>query len=255
MLPEALQRSISRFPQLYNVGLHGPDFFYFYQPLFRTQIGSLGDWFHNLTGTEFFERAVRHLADAPSEGARVYLYGVLCHYVLDSVCHPLIVSATAGKTPGHTELETEFDRELLTRDGKIPAWRQYLGRRFRLTWGECVTVAGFYPPATAYSVRRGFFMMSAVNRLTTMKNRRLLQAILNLGGEYGRQMVMHSRPNHRCTALISQLDALYGEALSRYPGMAEQLTAYIENGTPLGESFCGNFSGEPPKEQQTEERT
>lgn len=247
-LDGSLQRTISRFPQLFDVGVHGPDFFFFYQPLWRTKMGSLGGWYHNLSGREFFERAVRRLADNPSEGATAYLYGVLCHYALDSACHPLIVSATAGKAPGHTELETEYDRVLLARDGHNPPCRYYLGRRLKLTWGGCVTVAGFYPPASAYTVHHSVWMMAAVCRMMTMKNRRLLQAIFNLGGEYASQMVMQQRPNHRCAPLVQELDALYQQALERYPRMAAELADYIANGTPLGADFDANFSGEPAEE-------
>ncbi len=244
-LPEAVQRSIQRFPQLFDVGAQGPDFFFFYQPMFKTKMGSLGGWFHNLSGREFFERAARHYADFPSEGAMVYLYGVLCHYALDSRCHPLIVSATAGKNPGHTELETEFDRVLLARDGKEPPYRQNLGRPLHLTWGECVTVSGFYPPATTYTVRRSLHIMAAVCRAMTMKSRRLLHGILSLGGEYGGQMVMYTRPNHRCTRLVAQLDGLYSQALDCYASLAQQLRDHMDNGSPLGADFDANFSGEP----------
>lgn len=244
LLPEPMRRSIARFPQLFSLGVHGPDFFFFYQPLFKTQMGSLGDWYHGLTGREFFQRAVHHLADNPSEGAKVYLYGVLCHYALDSVCHPMINAATAAGNPVHTELETEFDRVLLTKDGRVPPERQYLGRRLKLTWGESVTVAGFYPPATVYTVRRSVRLMAAATRLMTMKNRRLLQAIFNLGGTYASKMVMHQRPNRRCSALIPQLEELYEQALERFPMMAAQLEAYLKDGTPLGAEFDANFEGE-----------
>ena len=244
LLPEPMRRSIARFPQLFSLGVHGPDFFFFYQPLFKTQMGSLGDWYHGLTGREFFQRAVHHLADNPSEGAKVYLYGVLCHYALDSVCHPMINAATAAGNPVHTELETEFDRVLLTKDGRVPPERQYLGRRLKLTWGESVTVAGFYPPATVYTVRRSVRLMAAATRLMTMKNRRLLQAIFNLGGTYASKMVMHQRPNRRCSALIPQLEELYEQALERFPTMAAQLEAYLKDGTPLGAEFDANFEGE-----------
>lgn len=244
LLPEPMQRSIARFPQLFSLGVHGPDFFFFYQPLFKTQMGSLGGWYHDLTGKEFFQRAARHLADNPSEGARVYLYGVLCHYALDSVCHPMINAATAAGNPVHTELETEFDRVLLTKDGRVPPERQYLGQRLKLTWGESVTVAGFYPPATVYTVRRSVRLMAAVSRLMTMKNRKLLQFIFNLGGEYGSKMVMQQRPNRRCSALIPQLEELYEQALERFPVLAAQLEDYLADGTPLGTEFDDNFSGE-----------
>ena len=142
---------------------------------------------------------------------------------------------------GHTELETEFDRHLLTKDGKVPAHRQNLGRKTRLTWGECVTVSGFYPPATAYTVRQGVGIMSLVCRALTMKNRKLLQAMFRLGGEYASQMVMYTRPNHRCAQLIGPLEQLYDEALARYAVMASQLSRCLENGDPLGSEFAPTF--------------
>ena len=250
LLPESMRRSIARFPQLFSQGVHGPDFFFFYQPLFKTQMGSLGDWYHGLTGREFFHRAAHHLADNPSEGAKVYLYGVLCHYTLDSVCHPMINAATANGNPVHTELETEFDRVLLTKDGRVPPERQYLGRRLKLTWGESVTVAGFYPPATVYTVRRSVRLMAAATRLMTMKNRRLLQMIFNLGGEYASKMVMQQRPNRRCSALIPQLEDLYEQALEQFPTMAAQLEAYLKDGTPLGAEFDADFNGERRGEEE-----
>lgn len=76
----------------------------------------------------------------------------------------MINAATAAGNPVHTELETEFDRVLLTKDGFVPPERQYLGQRLKLTWGESVTVAGFYPPATVYTVRRSVRLMAAVSR-------------------------------------------------------------------------------------------
>lgn len=241
MLPEQLRTSVQRFQRLYDVGCYGPDFFFFYQPMFKTKMGALGSQFHRMTGKAFFEAAAERLRQNPSEGGRAYLYGVLCHYCLDSICHPLIRKASEEKTPGHSELETEFDRHLLTKDGRVPAHRQNIGRKTKLTWGECVTISNFYPPATAYTVRLGVGTMAAAYRALAMKNRKLLQAVFRLGGEYASQLVMYTRPNHRCSQLIAPLEQLYGEALARYPGMAAQLEDYLENGTPLGAEFDATF--------------
>ncbi|MGM9603966.1 MAG: zinc dependent phospholipase C family protein, partial [Faecousia sp.] len=240
-LPEHLRLTVQRFGRLYDVGAYGPDFFFFYQPLFKTKMGALGSQYHKMTGKEFFEAAARHLQQAPSEGGRAYLFGVLCHYALDSVCHPLICQVSAEGSVGHTELETEFDRHLLTQDGKVPAHRQNLGRNMHLTWGECVTVSGFYPPATAYTVRQGVGTMSLTCRALTMKNRKLLESLFRLGGEYASQMVMYPRPNHRCAQLIEPLEQLYARALERYPTLAAQLAGHLENGTPLGPEFDAAF--------------
>lgn len=87
--------------------------------------------------------------------------------------------------------------------------------------------------------------MAAVFRAMTMKNRRLLHSILRLGGEYSGQMVMYTRPNHRCTRLVAQLDGLYSQALDCYASLAQQLRDHMDNGSPLGADFDANFSGEP----------
>ena len=240
-LPEQLRLPVQRFARLFDVGAYGPDFFFFYQPLFKTKMGALGSQYHKMTGKAFFETAAEHLRQAPSEGGRAYLFGVLCHYALDSVCHPLICGVSADGSVGHTELETEFDRYLLTKDGKVPAHRQNLGRNMHLTWGECVTISGFFPPATAYTVRQGVGIMSLVCRALTMKNRKLLQAMFRLGGEYASQLVMFTRPNHRCAQLIEPLEQLYDRALERYAGLAAQLLDCLENGSPLGSDFDADF--------------
>lgn len=240
-LPEQLRLSVQRFQRLYRVGCSGPDFFFFYWPLFKTKLGALGSGFHRQSGKEFFENAARQLRENPSEGGTAYLYGVLCHYCLDSQCHPLIKEASREGNPGHTELETEFDRHLLSLDGKVPAHLQNIGFKTRLTWGECVTISSFYPPATAYTVRMGVGTMSLVYRALTMKNRELLQQLFNLGGTYASQLVMYSRPNHRCGELIGPLEQLYGQALNRYAELATQLARCLETGEPLGEEFNPSF--------------
>ena len=204
-------------------------------------MGALGSQYHRRSGKEFFTQAAQHLRQTPSEGGQAYLFGVLCHYALDSVCHPLIRQASEQGCPGHTELETEFDRQLLTQDGRVPAHRQYLGRSMRLTWGECVTVAGFYPPATAYTVRRGMGTMALLCRLLTLKQRELLTNLLRVGGEYAVQLVMYTRPNHRCVQQLGQLQALYDQALERYGVLAAQLEEHLTNGTPLGQEFDPTF--------------
>lgn len=251
--PEELRRSIRRFPHLFQFGAQGADFFFFYQPLFHTKIGSLGGWFHDLTGQEFFQRAALHYADSPSEGAKVYLYGVLCHYALDSVCHPLIVQASKEKTPGHTELEVELDRILLARDGKNPPYRQDLAKGLHLTWGECTTVAGFYAPTSAAQVRRSARVMGLTYRVLAMKNRRLLQRLFRLGGEYAGQMVMGAHANRRCAPIIPELEERYDRALEAMPRLATQLEGLLSRGAPLGEEFAPNFSGNP-KEETKESR-
>ena len=67
------RRSIQRFRRLYDMGLHGPDIFFYYNPLIKTATGQLGGVFHAQSGQEFFARVC---AQAGSEAGRVYLLGL-----------------------------------------------------------------------------------------------------------------------------------------------------------------------------------
>lgn len=241
-LPEHAKRTIQHFRRLYNVGQHGPDFFFYFQPFYHTATGQLGKRYHAVTGKEFFETAAASLRQVPSEGAEAYLYGVLGHFALDSVCHPMVCAIAKEGSIGHTELETEFDRYLLTLDGKEPAHLQDLGKPIRgLTWGECVTISEFYPPATAYTVRRCFKTMTFVNRALAMKNRELLERVFRLGGKTGADLVMYSRPNRKCAHLLQPMQDRFTQAMARYPSMVSQLTACIQENVPLGEDFLVPF--------------
>lgn len=240
-LPEEPRRTVQRFRQLFDVGLHGPDLFFYYQPLWRTKMGELGSRFHALSGQEFFSRAAEQLRENPSEGGEAYLYGVLCHYALDSMCHPFVREAVEEGRAGHLELETEFDRYLMTLDGAESPHTQNRARHVHLTWGESVTVASFYPPAGAFAVRRSAGSMAAVNRILAIKNRKLLESVFRLGGSSAAQMVMYSRANHKCAQMMEPLMTLFGEALARYPGMAAQLNGLIRSQASLDEAFDKTF--------------
>ena len=117
-MPGDVRRTISRFPRLFDVGLQGPDIFYYSSPLLKTNTSFLGIRFHEQTGQEFFQRVCRVVRADKSEAAKAYLFGVLCHYCLDSVCQSFIAEHAQLSGVPHLEIETEFDRFLLEKDGK-----------------------------------------------------------------------------------------------------------------------------------------
>lgn len=240
-LPEEVREKISRFRRMYDVGQHGPDFFFYYQPLFHTRMGELGHTYHMMKGREFFEAAASKIRDNLSEAAEAYLYGVLGHFALDSVCHPLVRAVADRGEAGHTELETDFDRHLLEMDGRHPPHLQDLGRHMRLTWKECTMVSQFYRPADAFTVHRSVTAMAVVNRMLAIRNRKLLESVLHLGGKSASEMLMCANPNRNCIQLLKPLMDRYHEAASRYPGMAAQLEAHLRDHTALGAEFDVNF--------------
>lgn len=236
-LSPELQRSIGRFRQLYDVGQHGPDIFFFHNPFWKTPVTQLGKTFHAQTGREFFTNACAELKQDPSEGARVYLYGLLAHYCLDSHCHPFVWEKHNAGQVRHAEFETDFERFLLRKDGKVPPHLQRTAGHVRLTRGECVTAARFFPTAKPGQISRSVKNMAVYSNLLTFKNRTLMEGVLKLANENVRDHVMKTKPNPRCEALHPELLELYDRALERYSGMVDQLDAHIAQGAPLGPDF------------------
>lgn len=234
-------KAVRRFRQLYDVGLHGPDLFFYYNPLWHTKIGAMGHAFHMQSGQEFFGEALRRLRNAPSEAGLAYLHGVLAHYTLDRFCHPLIQENAAQGIAGHMETEAEFDRFLLELDGKNPPCLQDVGRHLHLTRAEARAAAFCYPSVPASAVAAGVRNMRMINRALAMKNRKLLERAFRLAGSESAQMVMPRQANPRCAHLDAKLLHLYNEALDRYPLLAEKLSACLKDRTPLGEEFAPTF--------------
>lgn len=243
-LPPEVRRRVQRFRQLYDVGLHGPDLFFYHNILFKDSGAVLARQMHQQTGAECFTRVCKHLRLQPSEGGYAYLCGLLAHYCLDSLCHPYVNAVSADGTIGHTELETEFDCFLLTRDGKRPAHTFDCSHHMRLTPGECVTVSEFYPGSTPGMVRRSIRTMAGTVKFLaapTGFRRNMMHQIVGLAGDKFSQFVMPRSPNPNCSHLDGDLLALYHQALEKYPQLLEQIQNHMTCNAPLGEDFNAIF--------------
>lgn len=233
----ALKRKIQRFRNVYDVGLHGPDLFFYYNPLFPTAPGKLGGKFHQQTGEAFFSAAARRLRMKPNDVGTAYLFGVLGHYCLDSAVHPLVNETAKEGKISHTELEAEFERFLLTMDRKIPAHVQDFSGHMKLSPGECITVAELYPGSKPGHIRQGVGNMAKITKLLASRNRKTTEALLGFAGKEAAQMLLPRTPNENCAFLDDAMLALYNDALERCPAMEAALRAHLETGEPLGEMF------------------
>lgn len=240
-----LKRPIQRFRRMYDVGLHGPDLFFYYNPLMQNSLAALARRTHALSGREFFTQACEILKKNPSEAGQAYLYGLLCHYCLDSALHPLVLAESAAGDFGHVELEVEFDRFLLEKDGKTPPCTQNFSRHMKLTRGECVTAALFFPSASPAAIHHCVKTMAFGTRVLAGKDRRLLKAVLSLTPAAVAQNLMLPHANHKCFHLDEALLERYEQAFRRFPAMVDQLAAHLDYHAPLGEEFDPSFDGSP----------
>ncbi len=239
-VPADVRRTIGRFRRLFDAGLHGPDIFYYCSPLLKAGISALGSTYHEQTGQVFFQRVCRIVRLEKSEAALAYLYGVLCHYCLDTLCHPYIREQAGICEANHLEIETEFDRYLLEKDGKIPPHTQDLSPHLQLTPGEWETVAKFYPPATAANIRDSLKGMTKAIKLFTAPEgprRNLVQTGVSLVAKEFAGLLMTTSPNSKCSHLNPYLMEQYEKALAIFPDMLSQLQAHMTYSGPFTEEF------------------
>lgn len=243
-LPADIRRSIQRFRRLYDVGLHGPDIFYFYKPVSKKDTATLAIKYHEQTGKAFFTRVCRSIRLERSEAATAALYGLLCHYVLDSTLHPLIQQLAQENGVTTLRLETEFDRCLMELDGKLPPDGGKLTAHLKLTDGECETMAKFFPPASGKTVKQALRSTALVHRLCVTPEgpqRKLLEAGLHVVGDQLSGMLLSQTPDSACSHLTPQLLECYQEAMERFPIYLQQLHAHLTYGAALEEEFSPTF--------------
>lgn len=237
-LPADVRQCIGHFRRMFDVGLHGPDIFFYYNPLMKTAVGDLGSKFHQQSGQEFFSRAC---TAATSEAAQAYLYGLLGHYCLDAACHPYIQKLVDIGEAKHVALESEFDRFLLALDGEPSPHTYDMSKRFKLTRGECMTVAEFYPPATGANVSHCTKVMAFSVKFLASPNRERTEKWLKKLNPNLCESLIPEAEVEELALYVQELEELYAQALGNYPILLAQLTAHMASGEPLGEDFAPNF--------------
>ncbi len=119
-LPENLRQKIREGKDAFLLGLHGPDLLFYYYPFQKNRVNQYGVAMHKELAACFFDRGRICYRKDPDPALRAYLYGFLCHFVLDNECHPFVNLYMEEKGLGHLTIETEFDRYLMALDGHEP---------------------------------------------------------------------------------------------------------------------------------------
>ena len=119
-LDSEIQEKIKKYQTTYQIGLHGPDILFYVRPFHKNRFNQMAHRLHREEAAGFFERGRELYQKTGNEEILVYLLGFICHFMLDSTCHPYISEYMKKTGARHDEIETEFDRALMIRTGKDP---------------------------------------------------------------------------------------------------------------------------------------
>ena len=126
---------IAKYRWLYQLGLQGPDMFFYNLPILRHRDHrNVGAYMHEHHVNDFFSVCLNRLASIPSRQQReqgvAYMAGFFCHYIGDYMCHPFVYGRIHydPKNPSiqahglHALLENDLDALLLKKYKKKKAF-------------------------------------------------------------------------------------------------------------------------------------
>ncbi len=213
-LPRDLVEEISPFRELFDIGLHGPDIFFYHSPVVPDRVTKLGHAVHRRSGLEVFGGAAQVVAaHGGSAMYRAYLYGYLCHFALDCMCHGYVNACAAKTSASHNQIEMEFDRLLETADGLDPL-RHDTAAHIVASRRNAAVIAAFYPGITLRDVSRSLRSMPVcLHTLLApdMRLRRALLAAMRATGKYRELsgLVMSLEPDPACRETSRRLTELF----------------------------------------------
>lgn len=217
-LPRRIRTAMETNRELFDIGLHGPDILFYYRALIPNSVSGQGYGMHKQMADLFFERAKKVIDDADDKTmSRAYIYGFICHFALDSECHPYVEKMIQKSGIGHSEIEMEFDRYLLTEDKFDPlTYRQT--EHIHATEKNAKVVAPFFDHVTAQQARKALKGMQLCHKALYAPGktkRNLLFGAMKTAGQYDKfhGLVMSEEPNPKCREYCLLLNKLYEGAI------------------------------------------
>ena len=245
-LPEELRTQLEQNRELYDIGLHGPDLLLYYHAAKSNPVSALGNAMHEKPGRVFFNRAQDVVKQEDDRAAALaYALGFVCHFALDSTCHPYVEQCTRESGVSHCEIETEFDNMLLRRDGYDPL-KFFTASHIHPSERNAKVIAPFYEGISEQTALDSIKGMISVHRLLQASNpvkRWVVLTGMKAVGKYDtlHGLVANPKPNPKCTESGKKLEALYTQALPLAEKLILEFAAKLDTDEPLDKAYDHTF--------------
>ncbi len=251
------RQAVDRWPELFFIGVHGPDIFFHYHPLRANAVRELGHGMHRRPGREFFVHAADTLRQIGLEEAHLaYVCGFLCHFALDVTCHGYVDLAISRTGVSHVEIEGELDRALLVDDGEDPI-RRRLTSHIVPSRENAAVIADFFPSLTPEQVAASLRGMIANDGWMTAPGRfkrGLVSSALKVSGHYEELhgLMINYEPNPRCAESTRRLRELYSQAVPRGAALIGSYVRYLAGEEELGKLYDYTFGSRPGEKEDAQ---
>ena len=234
-LPAPLKDTIKSAKGLYRIGLHGPDIFFYYRPLYTNKVNQVGHQMHRELASGFFKKGISEFLTDPSSELASYLLGFACHFMLDSTCHGYIGRFEKETGISHAEIETELDRYFMLREKKE-----------LFSYLPASVLARVFPQVSTKKIQSAIKWQKRYDKLLTCKNPAKEKIILGGMKAFGcydslEGQVMRKTANPACSVSTQKLVELYRKAVEETPAILENLYDCLYGRGELSSRFNRDF--------------
>lgn len=240
-----IKKLINNNINLFNIGLHGPDILFYYKALKSNHISKIGHNLHDLSADEFFNNAKDVIKGCPDyDEACAYILGFICHFMLDSECHPFI-RQKESKELTHSTIETEFDRLFMLKNNLNPVSFKPTTHIIPNSYNAEV-ISWFFKDLSKEEVLKSLKSMTFYLNFLVAPGRikrSLIISGLKLSGNYENMigLLMSYAPNDKCKNINEKLYELYSNAIQPTVVVINEYYKNIDSNEKTNERFNRNF--------------
>lgn len=246
-LNKELKTIIRKYKEPFQMGLQGPDVFFFYKAYKKNAVSDYGYDIHYRSALPFFEHAIEVIKEKGRESKEyAYLLGFICHFILDSESHHYVEQMVKEIGVAHLEIEEEYEKRLLKMDGKNPFRYPYAKKVYtdRIT---AQAMEPFYGEiADEETIQKSLKWMKFVKKLFTAPCP-VKQGMINQGmrfvGKYEEMkgLMNQRKENPRCKQTNRELLDIYLHAVPVAIYMIYDFDESVKNEKELNQRFDRNL--------------
>ncbi len=247
-MPPRLNAVCTRYRELFDIGVHGPDILFYYEPLGSNKVNQLGQEIHRWTGKKFFEECRKPYQEYQEQrnAMMAYLLGFLAHFLLDSSCHDLVNEEAAESELSHNQIESEYEVYLMEKD-RVNPLKHDRSETLHPTQRNARIISRFFP----FSEEEILKSLKGQRRILHLfyspaekKKKMIRKAVrfLKIKGDFGDLFLDQTESDHD-DILNEILFTRQETAAMLYPELADNLVHYLYDRGELEEYFDYDFEG------------
>lgn len=241
-----IKELIQKYRRQFEIGLQGPDLFFFYRAYASNPVSRFGIYLHGVSAYPFFKYGIKIVKKEGRDSPEyAYLMGFLCHFVLDSECHPYVGEMIEKTGVQHMEIEEEFEKFLLRMDRRNP-FTYPIAKLVPTDKVTAKAIAKFYQPMDRRTVRGALRWLKFVKKLFTQEKpwkQKGINEIMKAVGKYEQYKGVMNQLKDNLDCRESNLGLLKrsNQAEELAVQMLSALDRCIQTGKALPERLDRNF--------------